>query len=151
MKNMKKIGLIFALFAGIVFWTHILVLESSAFADVVFITNNSVTYDSLTKAEIKGIFTGEIAAWHDGQDIKFITLKKGPTHHEFTRKYMRKSESQFLRYWRKQVFTGTGSMPKSFLSEKDLVDYVASTDGAIGYISATTSAEGVKNITISDM
>ncbi len=42
---------------------------------------------------------------------------------------------QFERTWRKKVFTGTGSMPKAVKTEKSLIEKVARTGGAIGYVS----------------
>jgi hypothetical protein len=46
------------------------------------------------------------------------------------------------------VFTGKGSMPKSFASDAEILKYVAKTPGAIGYVSAGADAAGVKKIAV---
>jgi len=46
---------------------------------------------------------------------------------------------------------GYSDFEVSFESEKELVNFVSSTKGSIGYVSPATSTDGVKTITISDM
>jgi TonB family protein len=45
---------------------------------------------------------------------------------------------------------GKSSMPKVFKSDSEIVAYVAKTQGAIGYVSGQTSAEGVKTVDVVD-
>lgn len=47
------------------------------------------------------------------------------------------------------VFTGTGAMPKFLDSDAEIVHYVASTKGAIGYVSSDFPSDGVKVLTTS--
>jgi hypothetical protein len=42
------------------------------------------------------------------------------------------------------VFTGKGSLPKTLSSDAEMVKYVSKTKGAIGYVSAASSTDGVK-------
>jgi ABC-type phosphate transport system substrate-binding protein len=55
-----------------------------------------------------------------------------------------KSDAALETYYRSLVFTGKGSMPKSFASEADVVAYVAKTKGAIGYVSAAANTADAK-------
>ena len=50
--------------------------------------------------------------------------------------------------WRKAVFTGQGAMLKELSSESALLDYVAATPGAIGYVSRVSSPDSVKVLTV---
>jgi hypothetical protein len=43
------------------------------------------------------------------------------------------------------VFTGNGTPPKQFATQQELLEYVATTAGAIGYLDAETP---VKHVTI---
>jgi hypothetical protein len=70
-------------------------------------------------------------------------LKQCETHDEFLAAYVGKSEAVFRAYWRSQVFSGQTMLPKTFDSEAAIVDYVAKTAGAIGYISKLTPHAGV--------
>jgi len=45
--------------------------------------------------------------------------------------------------WKKVIFTGLGTPPKIVSTEAEMIQYVASTKGAIGYISASTPSENI--------
>ena len=55
-----------------------------------------------------------------------------------------KTTAALENYFRSLVFTGKGAMPKMLASDADMVAYVKITKGAIGYVSAASSTEGVK-------
>lgn len=61
----------------------------------------------------------------------------------FTRRFLQRTPSQFTTYWRQQVFAGKGLPPKSFDSEEKLLDFVRRTRGAVAYVGAEASCEGV--------
>jgi hypothetical protein len=75
-----------------------------------------------------------------------VTFKGGPAHEVFLRNHLDQSPSDFRGYWRKAVFTGQGAMPRAFESESALIDYVAATPGAVGYVSRISSEDLVKRL-----
>ncbi len=138
---MKKI----IVFQCIVF---LLMIGGSAFADVLVITNKAVSEKGLSKEDLKGVFLGKKKKWKDKSKIHFVTLKDPDVHQTFLKAYVKKSEKQYANYWRKMVFTGKGKIPKSFETTEELMEYVANTPGAIGYIDKNTTAVNVKTIDI---
>jgi len=56
----------------------------------------------------------------------------------------RENPEEFRSQWRKVVFTGQGAMPKAFDSESALIEYVADTPGAVGYVSRISQQDRVK-------
>lgn len=66
----------------------------------------------------------------------------------FVKEYLGKTDSALQTYYRSLVFTGKASMPKMLGADAEVVTYVAKTKGAIGYVSAGTSAEGVKTLEV---
>ena len=131
-------------------WLAILLLATSVgttatAADVVIIANNGVPVDSLAQKDIEKIFLGKTAKWPDKSRVRFAVLD-GDVHKDFLKMHVKRTPSQFNTHWKKMMFTGKGSKPKTFSSEADLVKYVSETKGAIGYIRSTTEAEGVKLI-----
>ncbi len=108
----------------------------SAFPDVLIVTNPGTEVASLKKKDIKDIFTGKKTRWNNGGKIVIAILESPGVHKEFLWEFVRKTPSQFRNYWRRKVFTGEGKLPKSFRSEAELVDFVAGTKGAVGYISS---------------
>ena len=121
--------------------------STAAFADVVVIANKNVSETSMSKDKVKQIFLGKVVKWQDGSRIHFVTLK-GDSHKSFLKEYIGRSEAQYKTYWKKILFTGKGSMPKSFDTEQEMAQYVANTKGAIGYISKNTAAENVASISV---
>lgn len=149
---MKKVykgitaALMMLLFAGI----GTLALNDSALAagEVTLIVNEGVGLDSISAGDIKNIMLGKSKKWDDGTKVVIGTLKKGDVHEAFTTSIAGKTGSQFKSTWKKLVITGKGIQPKSFADEVALMEYVAKTKGAVGYVSAGTSLSGVKELAV---
>lgn len=115
---------------------------------VKIIANSSVKSDMISADELKSVFLGEKSSLNDGSHVEPVLEKGGVTHEAFVKEYLGKSDAALQIYYRSQVFTGKGSMPKSVGSDADVVAYVAKTKGAIGYIGSGTRAEGVKTLEV---
>jgi hypothetical protein len=137
---MKKPGL-FNLFYG---FALVVCCGWAAQAQMIVIVNNSVKATGASKDEIASVFTGDKSSLGDGSKVTPVTLKGGAANDAFLKEYVGKSDAAFRTAWRSMVFTGQGSMPKSLDSETAMVDYVAATPGAIGYISKETPHDKVK-------
>ena len=126
-----------------------LFLASCIFGDLYLIGNESVTTNELTPKEIGEIFLGRQKRWKDNKEIEFVIMDKTETHKLFIKKYLNKNPVQFRHWWRRQAFTGEGMMPRSFSSEKSLVEYISGKEGAVGYISSPIPEDaGIKEIHI---
>lgn len=112
--------------------------------EVVIITNKSVPTDMLKKEDIKNIFTGKMTRWEDNQKITFVTLPQSEIHHGFLKEFVKRTPEQYSRHWKKQIFTGKGTKPRSFKTQEKLINYVAGTKGAIGYISSEVITDKIK-------
>jgi ABC-type phosphate transport system substrate-binding protein len=112
--------------------------------DVVLVVNKSVQISAIKAADLRAIFTGEKTRFADGSHAVPVTLKGGAVHEVFLRNHLGESPDEFRAQWRKAVFTGQGAMPKTFDSESALLEYVAATPGAVGYVSRISSQDGVK-------
>lgn len=119
---------------------------SSFAGEVIVIANKNVSESNLSIDEIKDIFLGEKTSWQDNKKINFVILKDSEVHKEFLETYVNKTPMSYNSYWKKLVFVGKGKAPTTFSSAKELVDYVAATDGAIGYISSDEKTAEVKII-----
>lgn len=120
----------------------------AAGGEVTFIGNPSLTVSKLSKKDVRNIFLGKKTTWDDNTKIVFVIQEDTPTHEAFLEKYLRKSPSQFKRYWKDKVFTGKGSLPQAFASEQNLIKFVSETKGALGYVSAGTNLNEVKTISV---
>jgi ABC-type phosphate transport system substrate-binding protein len=122
-----------------------LVIPGMAIAgDIVVIGNKSVAESRLSKNDIKKIYLGTKTTWSDNQKIVFVIQDNTSISDEFLKTYVKKSASQFSSYWKSKVFTGQGTPPKSFASDEELVQFIAQTEGAMGYVSSNEGLDNVK-------
>lgn len=117
--------------------------------DVVLIVNKGSSVSQITPSQVREIFTGTRSRFRDGGRATPVLLKGGPVHEVFLTHYVGDSPEEFRVRWRKAVFTGQGAMPKEFASESAMLDYVAATPGAIGYVSRVIDPDAVKVLVIS--
>jgi len=115
--------------------------------DVILVANKGVSISQITSSQVRELFTGVHSRFSDGSRAVPVTLKGGPTHEVFLRNYTGEDPAEFRLRWRKAVFTGQGAMLKELSSESTLLDYVAATPGAIGYVSRVTAPDSVKVLT----
>src|SRR5271154_178912 len=115
------------------------------------IANPSVKADSISAGELRKVFLEENNALRDGTHVEPVLEKRGPAHQAFLRECLGRTDDDLQTYYRVLVFTGKGSMPKELGSDAEIGAYVAKTRGAIGYVSAEASTEGVKIIAMEDV
>lgn len=116
--------------------------------DVVLVINRGVQISEITDADLRDIFLGDKTRFSDGSHAVPVTLKGGAAHEVFLKNHIGESPGEFRARWRKEVFTGHAAMPKAFDSESTLIEYVAATPGAVGYVSRTSPHDTVKFLAI---
>ncbi len=116
--------------------------------DVRIIANPSVKEDAISAEEIKSIFLKERNSLRDGTHVEPVLSEGGPAHATFLKNYLRENDDALQNYYRSLVFTGKGSMPRALHTDEEVVAYVAKTRGAIGYVGATVTLDGVKTLAV---
>ena len=114
---------------------------------VILVSNPSVSIDRISRQDIQQIFMGEKVKWSDTQQIKLCILTSKKPLALFLKSYLELNSLKYKRHWRRILFTGTGAFPKFFKDEKSLIEYVAKTDGAIGFVLNLPPNSQVKTIT----
>jgi hypothetical protein len=127
--------------AGVLF----LLTASPAPADAIkVIAHSSLNVSHVSSEELKSVFLETKTSLADGSHVEPVLLRSGDVHDTFVRQYTGKTVSGLENYYRSLVFTGKGAMPKTLKSDAEMVAYVMKTRGAIGYVSAGASTEGVR-------
>jgi len=116
-------------------------------ADVKAIANNSVPATSISASDLKDVFLLDKDSL-GGSHVEPVLQNSGATHEAFLKEFVGKQNSVLQAYYRSLVFTGKASMPKVTAADAEAVAYVARTKGAVGYVSAAASTEGVKVLAI---
>lgn len=105
---------------------------SPAAEDIVLIGHNRIE-GNFSQEDIQQIFLGKKTRWHDNTIITFVIFNQEDVYKSFLKEYVRKTYSQYLNYWKKQVFTGKGRMPKAFNTPEELMTFLATTEGAVSF------------------
>ncbi|MFP4030999.1 MAG: hypothetical protein ACLFRG_03525 [Desulfococcaceae bacterium] len=114
----------------------------------ILIAHPDAPVDSLERREVRDIFLGEMSLWPNQERIAFATLKARQVHETFLGEYVGRTSSQYDIFWKKKVFSGQGRMPKSMDSPEAVIEFVANTPGAIGYLPSGTSPGNAKVIPV---
>lgn len=116
--------------------------------DVVFIVHPQTSAVSLSSDDVRAILVGNRTKWDSGGVIKLAVLTSGPAHERVMQLHAQRSADQFDKHWKKLVFTAKGVMPYQASDEAAMVEYVAKTPGALGYVSASAVNDKVKVVPI---
>ena len=121
-------------------------LHALALDEAVVIANSSVAADRLSAEELKNIYTDRTKYWDDGQAVIIVVLP-GKTDAAL-QQASGMSGSQFKTFWQRLAFSGRGSEPEKAGDTAALVNFVASTKGAIALVPADARLTAVKVIQI---
>jgi len=111
------------------------------------IVSTDVEVSAISQAEISRIYLGKKTFWESGARIQPSLLdEKSPLTESFLEGNLKKTVRQFRAYWKRHLFSGQGTAPKTFASSKLVADFVAANAGAIGIVDGSYSDDRVKFI-----
>lgn len=119
-------------------------------SEVVMVVNSSVSLQSVSRSFARAMFGMRVPQWPDDGDAKiFVLPDRHRMHEEFCKQVLDIFPYQLRTAWDRQVFSGTGQAPVEVNSEEEMFKRVASTPGAIGYLTkGKVDAGKVKLLTI---
>jgi ABC-type phosphate transport system substrate-binding protein len=114
------------------------------------VANAAVGSAGLPKAQISGMFLKTTKKWPDGTAVQAVDLdKKSATREAFSKEVLGRPLTAIIAYWQQQVFGGEASPPPEKGGDAEVLAFVKSTPGAIGYVAAGTAVgDGVKVIQV---
>jgi len=133
-----KLKLPFRLFAII-----LMLAGARVHAQMVIIASPELKIDSISKDDIRDIFTGATADLRSGAHVRPVLLKKGAAQDEFLAAFIGVKETQFHSDWVGLLFAGKMYLPPTLDLESDVIDFVAHHPFALGYIHKATPHKGV--------
>jgi len=113
-------------------------------AQVAVIANKSVADNSITIAKVTDIYNLKSKTWSDGKAIVPLTFKSDNDASNKFFSAIGKSSMDMKKLWMRLQLTGEGQAPEGMGSEDELVNKVASTPGAIGFVSSSKVNDKVK-------
>lgn len=119
---------------------------------VAVIVNIANPVTALPRTQIARIFLRTVVSWDSGLDILPVDqIDKSPARAGFAHDVMHQSVNALKRYWQERIFSGNESPPPDRVTDAEVLTYVRSNPGAIGYVVAGAElGAGVKTITVVD-
>ena len=121
----------------------------------VVITAAANPASSIKRQELARFFLKKTGRWGDGHGVIPVDQSAGsPVRAAFTRAVLAVEGmgqiSAVQNFWLQQVYSGRSTPPTVKASDAEVLAFVASNPGAIGYVGAAPSAGGVKVLTVTD-
>lgn len=110
------------------------------------VANSSVPDPDISQQALRQIFLKRKTRWSDGSRVLPVDQEiERPVRSSFSEDVLGRSADAMQTYWQAQIFSGRALPPTILDDDQDVLDYVSSTAGAVGYVSARTGVpSGVK-------
>lgn len=109
------------------------------------VVNPEVDTDSVSKKDLLRLYLKRTKAWPTGQAaVPVDQVATSPVRTAFSQEVIGKNVSTVKSYWNGQIFAGKPGPPRTLSSDQEVLDFVRSTPGAVGYVSASAPTSGVK-------
>ena len=106
----------------------------------------------IKRSELAAIFLGKKSTWDSGKRIiPTLQSENDSLTGDFLRKVLGKSASQYRAYWKRRLFSGGGTVPRSMPTSDGVMAFVGSHPGAIGIVDGSSKMDGdIVTVEISD-
>jgi ABC-type phosphate transport system substrate-binding protein len=128
--------------------TAILAAGSQA-ATFKVVVNNGVHVQTMPKKAVSDLFMKRTTKWEGGANVVPVDqTDQAAVRDDFSRTIHGKPTAAVKSYWNQQIFSGREVPPVEKPSDADVVAFVRSTAGAVGYVSETAATDGVRVIQV---
>jgi ABC-type phosphate transport system substrate-binding protein len=111
-------------------------------ADGIVVIGNA-NLQPLDATTVARIYTGKVVMVN-GVPVTAVNAATGSTlRNRFLQTFLNLDEDNYTAYWLVRRFTGQGKSPRELQATQDVIDFVKSTPGAIGYVDASVVPAGV--------
>jgi len=124
---------------------------ASAEARFRVIVHPEVKGSQIQRAALTSIFLRRGAKWGDGSAVRPVDQSlRSPLRASFSSDVLQQNLIEVQMYWQREIASGHVPPPVKS-SDDEIVSFVASTPGAIGYVSPTTALPGtVREVAVID-
>jgi len=118
-------------------------------ADIKIVVNAGNPISEMSISDVAGVFMKKVGKFPGGGPATPVDqAKNSAIRGAFSRTVLGRPASAVDSYWQQQIFAGGELPPPAKASDDEVIAFVKSTPGAIGYVSSGASLAGVKVVTI---
>ena len=109
------------------------------------VTNEANPVSTLSRGQVSRIFFRKTLTWDDGRQMAPVDqMPNSAARQAFSRTIHGKAVQSVQAYWMQLLYSGRAVPPPELGSDADVIVFVKSNPGAIGYVSSSASSGGVK-------
>ena len=123
-----------------------LLWATGAWSQVAVIAHKEVPLDTLTKAQLLDFYSCEAKLWNKSLPVVVIDLKPQTEAKTLFYKFLGMTASRMKSVWQKKMLLGEGEPPAALNSEEEMLKTVASTPGALGFVSSASANAQIKTL-----
>ena len=132
-------------------WLSILIallaLRHPASAQTAVVVIGHAGIDKIDAVTVQKVFTGRVVEL-GGVALTPINASAGSaTRLRFLQAFLNQDEDKYVAYWTVRRYIGKGVPPKELASASDVIRFVQSTPGAIGYVEQSDLVPGLNVLT----
>ncbi len=120
----------------------------TSFSQVAVIAHKSVPVDTIKKSELLDFYTADVKKWINGEKVIVNDLKPKGEVKKIFYKFLGKTPSRMKSIWLRNMLSGEGDPPEALKSEEEMLQKIAATPGAIGFLSHTKVDNNVKTLIV---
>jgi ABC-type phosphate transport system substrate-binding protein len=134
---------------SLILLTILIAAAPSAPPEMRVVVNQANPISSLSRQEVSDLFLKKTSRWEVLGLVMPVDQPEGTALREMlNREIHHKSLSAVRAYWQQRIFSGRDVPPPEKDGDAEVLAFVRKNPGAIGYISATASAAGVKVVEV---
>jgi ABC-type phosphate transport system substrate-binding protein len=120
---------------------------------VVVIVNSANSTSTLRREQVSKIYLRQVSTWDNGAEILPVDqTERSLARIAFSRSMQGQTVRALKTYWQQRIFSGDESPPPERVTDSDVLTYVRSNSGAIGYVTEGTDlGQGVKAVVITEL
>lgn len=104
------------------------------------VVHSSNPVRSLSADQASAFFLKKVTRWNDGSEVEPVDLSDGSAvRSAFSEAVHGKSIAAVKSYWQKMIFSGRATPPPELSNDAEVLAFIRSNPGAIGYVSAGAS------------
>ncbi len=117
-----------------IFILVVLVAAPAYSGEVAVIAHPSVPVNQISRSQLIDIYVGDVREWDNGEPVVLMDLKPKSEVKDAFYDFIGKSSSRVKSIWMRHMLTGEAEPPEALESQKEILDIVTATPGAIGYV-----------------
>lgn len=122
-------------------------LSSEATSDWVIVAHTPMEPREITEARVRAYYNLRAIHWPDGERVIVTTLPRTSSEFYAFASALGSSPERLHREWKYRIFTGAATGPREMSSFDEMISFIATTPGAIGFIPRSRT-DGIPNAVI---